>query len=43
MLGILCTLLTALTYVDAAIVLTQTPAVHTVPPGREDLSVPLRH
>ncbi|XP_077939839.1 immunoglobulin lambda-1 light chain-like [Gasterosteus aculeatus] len=35
MLGILCTLLTALTYVDAAIVLTQTPAVHSVPTGQE--------
>uniref|UniRef100_G3NAK0 Ig-like domain-containing protein n=1 Tax=Gasterosteus aculeatus TaxID=69293 RepID=G3NAK0_GASAC len=35
MLGILCTLLTALTYVDAAIVLTQTPAVHPVPTGQE--------
>uniref|UniRef100_G3NQA4 Ig-like domain-containing protein n=1 Tax=Gasterosteus aculeatus TaxID=69293 RepID=G3NQA4_GASAC len=32
---ILCTLLTALTYVDAAIVLTQTPAVHSVPTGQE--------
>ncbi|XP_078017392.1 immunoglobulin lambda-1 light chain-like isoform X1 [Epinephelus lanceolatus] len=30
MLGTLCTLITALTYVDAAKVLTQTPAVHTV-------------
>ncbi|KAI9539269.1 hypothetical protein NQZ68_005348 [Dissostichus eleginoides] len=30
MLGTLCTLITALTCVDAVIVLTQTPAVHTV-------------
>ncbi|XP_034750920.1 immunoglobulin lambda-1 light chain-like isoform X5 [Etheostoma cragini] len=35
MLGTLCTLITALTYVDAVIVLTQTPAVHTVPTGQE--------
>ncbi|XP_070837370.1 immunoglobulin lambda-1 light chain-like [Chaetodon trifascialis] len=35
MLGTLCTLITALTYVDAVIVLTQTPAVHTVSPGQE--------
>ncbi|XP_070837390.1 immunoglobulin lambda-1 light chain-like [Chaetodon trifascialis] len=35
MLGTLCTLITALTYVDAAKVLTQTPAVHTVSPGQE--------
>ncbi|XP_075941993.1 immunoglobulin lambda-1 light chain-like [Anarhichas minor] len=35
MLGILCTLITALTYVDAVIVLTQTPAVHTVSTGQE--------
>nr|XP_023008706.2 immunoglobulin lambda-1 light chain isoform X1 [Maylandia zebra] len=35
MLWILCTLITALTYVDAVIVLTQTPAVHTVSPGQE--------
>ncbi|KAG7504299.1 Immunoglobulin lambda constant 6 [Solea senegalensis] len=35
MLGTLCTLITALTYVDAAIVLTQTPAVHTVSAGQE--------
>ncbi|KAM6914186.1 immunoglobulin lambda-1 light chain-like [Lycodopsis pacificus] len=35
MLGILCTLITALTYVDAVIVLTQTPAVRTVSTGQE--------
>ncbi|XP_042247600.1 immunoglobulin lambda-1 light chain-like [Thunnus maccoyii] len=35
MLGTLCTLITALTYVDAAIVVTQTPAVHTVSTGQE--------
>uniref|UniRef100_A0AAX7UIK8 Ig-like domain-containing protein n=2 Tax=Astatotilapia calliptera TaxID=8154 RepID=A0AAX7UIK8_ASTCA len=35
MLWTLCTLITALTYVDAVIVLTQTPAVHTVSPGLE--------
>ncbi|XP_032393997.1 immunoglobulin lambda-1 light chain isoform X2 [Etheostoma spectabile] len=35
MLGTLCTLVTALTYVDAVIVLTQTPAVHTVSTGQE--------
>ncbi|KAM9392534.1 immunoglobulin lambda-1 light chain-like isoform 1-T1 [Pholidichthys leucotaenia] len=35
MLGLLCSLITALTYVDAAIVLTQTPAVHTVSAGQE--------
>ncbi|KAI3361595.1 hypothetical protein L3Q82_013756 [Scortum barcoo] len=35
MLGTLCTLITALTYVDAVIVLTQTPAVHTVSTGQE--------
>uniref|UniRef100_A0A671Z0N3 Immunoglobulin lambda-1 light chain-like n=1 Tax=Sparus aurata TaxID=8175 RepID=A0A671Z0N3_SPAAU len=35
MLGTLCTLITALTYVDAVIVLTQTPAVHTVPTGQQ--------
>ncbi|CAJ1075158.1 immunoglobulin lambda-1 light chain-like isoform X2 [Xyrichtys novacula] len=35
MLGSLCTLITALTYVDAVIVLTQTPAVLTVSPGQE--------
>ncbi|XP_039904687.1 immunoglobulin lambda-1 light chain-like isoform X4 [Simochromis diagramma] len=35
MLWILCTLITALTYVDAVIVLTQTPPVHTVSPGQE--------
>ncbi|XP_053193938.1 immunoglobulin lambda-1 light chain-like [Scomber japonicus] len=35
MLGILCTLITALTYVDAVIILTQTPAVHTVSTGQE--------
>ncbi|XP_061567682.1 immunoglobulin lambda-1 light chain-like [Cololabis saira] len=35
MLGTLCTLITALTYVDAAKVLTQTPAVHTVSAGQE--------
>ncbi|KAM6904845.1 immunoglobulin lambda-1 light chain-like [Xenentodon cancila] len=33
MLGTLCTLITALTYVEGAIVLTQTPAVHTVSTG----------
>ncbi|KAL7378404.1 hypothetical protein ABVT39_013017 [Epinephelus coioides] len=35
MLGTLCTLITALTYVDAAKVLTQTPAVHTVSTGQQ--------
>ncbi|XP_076609038.1 immunoglobulin lambda-1 light chain-like [Chaetodon auriga] len=35
MLGTLCTLITALTYVDAAIVLTQTPAVHAVSTGQK--------
>ncbi|XP_061567663.1 immunoglobulin lambda-1 light chain-like [Cololabis saira] len=35
MLGTLCTLITALMYVDAAKVLTQTPAVHTVSAGQE--------
>ncbi|XP_073350665.1 immunoglobulin lambda-1 light chain-like [Pagrus major] len=35
MLGTLCTLITALTYADAAKVLTQTPPVHTVSPGQE--------
>ncbi|XP_039467480.1 immunoglobulin lambda-1 light chain-like isoform X3 [Oreochromis aureus] len=35
MLWTLCTLITALTYVDAVIVLTQTPAVHTVSSGQE--------
>ncbi|XP_070703607.1 immunoglobulin lambda-1 light chain-like isoform X1 [Pempheris klunzingeri] len=35
MLGTLCTLIAALTYVDAAIVLTQTPAVHAVSAGQE--------
>uniref|UniRef100_A0A3B5A665 Ig heavy chain Mem5-like n=1 Tax=Stegastes partitus TaxID=144197 RepID=A0A3B5A665_9TELE len=35
MLGILCTLITALTYVDAVIVLSQTPADHTVSTGQE--------
>ncbi|XP_042360939.1 immunoglobulin lambda-1 light chain-like isoform X1 [Plectropomus leopardus] len=35
MLGTLCTLITALTYVDAVIVLTQTPAAHTVSTGQE--------
>uniref|UniRef100_A0A3B4YEN3 Ig-like domain-containing protein n=1 Tax=Seriola lalandi dorsalis TaxID=1841481 RepID=A0A3B4YEN3_SERLL len=35
MLGTLCTLITALTYIDAVIVLTQTPAVHTVSTGQE--------
>uniref|UniRef100_A0A3Q3SVK1 Ig-like domain-containing protein n=2 Tax=Mastacembelus armatus TaxID=205130 RepID=A0A3Q3SVK1_9TELE len=35
MLGTLFTLITALTYVDAAKVLTQTPAVHTVSTGQE--------
>ncbi|XP_068434600.1 immunoglobulin lambda-1 light chain-like [Clinocottus analis] len=35
MLVTLCSLITALTYVDAVIVLTQTPAVHTVSPGQE--------
>ncbi|XP_037649294.1 immunoglobulin lambda-1 light chain-like [Sebastes umbrosus] len=35
MLGILCTLITALTYVDAVKVLTQTPAVHTVSTGQQ--------
>uniref|UniRef100_A0A665TY91 Ig-like domain-containing protein n=1 Tax=Echeneis naucrates TaxID=173247 RepID=A0A665TY91_ECHNA len=35
MLGSLCTLIAALTYVDAVIVLTQTPAVHTVSTGQE--------
>ncbi|XP_078017332.1 immunoglobulin lambda-1 light chain-like isoform X1 [Epinephelus lanceolatus] len=35
MLGTLYTLITALTYVDAVIVLTQTPAVHTVSTGQQ--------
>uniref|UniRef100_A0A3Q4I6J6 Ig-like domain-containing protein n=1 Tax=Neolamprologus brichardi TaxID=32507 RepID=A0A3Q4I6J6_NEOBR len=35
MLWTLCTLITALTYVDAVIVLTQTPAVHTVSQGQQ--------
>ncbi|KAM3597828.1 uncharacterized protein V6R79_009730 [Siganus canaliculatus] len=35
MLGTLCSLIAALTYVDAVKVLTQTPAVHTVSPGQE--------
>ncbi|XP_069005114.1 immunoglobulin lambda-1 light chain-like isoform X6 [Embiotoca jacksoni] len=35
MLGTLCALITALTYIDAAKVLTQTPAVLTVSPGEE--------
>ncbi|XP_042249860.1 immunoglobulin lambda-1 light chain-like [Thunnus maccoyii] len=35
MLGTLCTLITALTYVDAAKVVTQTPTVHTVSTGQE--------
>ncbi|KAF7643900.1 hypothetical protein LDENG_00231530 [Lucifuga dentata] len=35
MLGSLCTLIAALTHVDAVIVLTQTPAVHTVSAGQE--------
>ncbi|KAM4531024.1 immunoglobulin lambda-1 light chain-like [Odontesthes bonariensis] len=35
MLGTLCTLITALTSVDAAVMLTQTPAVHTVSTGQE--------
>ncbi|XP_039979798.1 immunoglobulin lambda-1 light chain-like [Xiphias gladius] len=35
MLGTLCALITALTYVDAVVVLTQTPAVHTVSTGQE--------
>ncbi|XP_063328011.1 immunoglobulin lambda-1 light chain-like [Pelmatolapia mariae] len=35
MLWTLCTLITALTYADAVIMLTQTPAVHTVSPGQE--------
>uniref|UniRef100_A0A673AH97 Ig-like domain-containing protein n=1 Tax=Sphaeramia orbicularis TaxID=375764 RepID=A0A673AH97_9TELE len=35
MLVTLCTLITALTYVDAVIVLTQTPAVLTVSAGQE--------
>uniref|UniRef100_A0A3Q1EK04 Ig-like domain-containing protein n=1 Tax=Acanthochromis polyacanthus TaxID=80966 RepID=A0A3Q1EK04_9TELE len=35
MLRILCSLIVALTYVDAVIVLTQTPAVHTVSTGQE--------
>ncbi|XP_029997170.1 immunoglobulin lambda-1 light chain-like [Sphaeramia orbicularis] len=35
MLVTLCTLITALTYVDAVTVLTQTPAVHTVSAGQE--------
>ncbi|XP_044186243.1 immunoglobulin lambda-1 light chain-like isoform X2 [Thunnus albacares] len=35
MLGTLCTLITALTYVDAAKVVTQTPAVHAVSTGQE--------
>ncbi|KAM6905601.1 immunoglobulin lambda-1 light chain-like [Xenentodon cancila] len=33
MLGTLCTLITALTYVEGAIVLTQAPSVHTVSAG----------
>ncbi|KAI4822106.1 hypothetical protein KUCAC02_007668 [Chaenocephalus aceratus] len=37
MLGTLCTLITALTCVDAVIVLTQTPAVHTVSTGQESV------
>ncbi|KAL3987003.1 neural Wiskott-Aldrich syndrome protein [Sarotherodon galilaeus] len=37
MLVTLCALITALTYADAVIVLTQTPAVHTVSPGQEAL------
>ncbi|XP_071329593.1 immunoglobulin lambda-1 light chain-like isoform X4 [Trachinotus anak] len=35
MLGTLCSLIAALTCVDAVIVLTQTPAVHTVSTGQE--------
>nr|XP_046272222.1 immunoglobulin lambda-1 light chain-like isoform X1 [Scatophagus argus] len=35
MLGTLCSLIAALTYVDAVKVLTQTPPVHTVSPGQE--------
>ncbi|XP_055366922.1 immunoglobulin lambda-1 light chain-like isoform X3 [Betta splendens] len=35
MLGTLCALITALTYVDAAKVLTQTPPVHTASVGQE--------
>uniref|UniRef100_A0A3Q2WBD4 Ig-like domain-containing protein n=1 Tax=Haplochromis burtoni TaxID=8153 RepID=A0A3Q2WBD4_HAPBU len=35
MLWTFCTLITALTYVDAVIVLTQTPAVHTVSSDQE--------
>ncbi|KAM3598043.1 uncharacterized protein V6R79_012670 [Siganus canaliculatus] len=35
MLGTLCSLIAALTYVDAVIVLTQMPAVHTVSSGQE--------
>ncbi|XP_071753873.2 immunoglobulin lambda-1 light chain-like [Centroberyx gerrardi] len=35
MLGILCTLITALTYVEGVIVLTQTPAVQTVSTGQK--------
>ncbi|XP_073350650.1 immunoglobulin lambda-1 light chain-like [Pagrus major] len=35
MLGTLCTLITALTYVDAAKMVTQTPAVHTVSTGQQ--------
>ncbi|XP_026210381.1 immunoglobulin lambda-1 light chain-like isoform X4 [Anabas testudineus] len=35
MLGNLCTLITVLTYVDAVIVVTQTPAVHTASTGQE--------
>ncbi|XP_029996938.1 immunoglobulin lambda-1 light chain-like [Sphaeramia orbicularis] len=35
MLVTLCTLITALTYVDAVTVLTQTPAVHTVSAGQK--------
>uniref|UniRef100_A0A3P8S327 Ig-like domain-containing protein n=1 Tax=Amphiprion percula TaxID=161767 RepID=A0A3P8S327_AMPPE len=35
MLVALCSLITALTYVDAAKVLTQTPAVHKASPGQE--------
>ncbi|MEQ2315204.1 hypothetical protein AMECASPLE_019681 [Ameca splendens] len=35
MLWTLCTVISALTYVDAAKVLTQNPAVHTVSPGQQ--------
>ncbi|KAM4531300.1 immunoglobulin lambda-1 light chain-like isoform 1-T1 [Odontesthes bonariensis] len=35
MLWTVCTLITSLTYVDAAKVVTQSPAVHTVPTGQE--------